>query len=265
MISIWFMISIWDTLDCREETYLVEHGDSSPLQQHIILGDHPHTNNNYMSDDGGRLIDPQVVEIPTVVPDGWCSVMSTNDYLPWVPVDELLVKFLGLTKAYETFQSYSWLQIFMIAFPDAFMIDNNTEGDRQWQGTWRVGRLRPPDRSVFIAYNRIGVDHQRPTVEALGMTESILGHGIEDISEVDTYSDSHWDEDGGISTVTSRAHQQLVGIGSDGLPNLTWDPGVHLVSSLLHLMRIQEWRIHYVYFEQTVMIRVVQHQHDGPC
>ena len=69
----------------------------------IILGDQPHTNNNYMSDDGGRLIEPQVVDIPTFVPDGWCSVMSTNDYLPWVPVDELLVKFLGLTKAYKTF------------------------------------------------------------------------------------------------------------------------------------------------------------------
>jgi hypothetical protein len=53
------------------------------------------------------------------------------------------------------------------------------------------------------------------------MMESILGHGIEDISEVDTYSDSHWDEDGGLSTVTNRAHQQLVRIGSDGLPNLT--------------------------------------------
>jgi hypothetical protein len=60
--------------------------------------------------------------------------------------------------------------------------------------------------SVFIAYRRIGVDHQRQIVEALGMKKSILGHGIEDISEVDTYSDSHWDEDGGISTVTSRSH-----------------------------------------------------------
>jgi hypothetical protein len=79
--------------------------------------------------------------------------------------------------------------------------------------------LRPPDKSVFIAYSRIGVDHQRQTVEASGMMESILGHGIEDILEVDTYSDSHWDEDGGLSTVTSRAHQQLVGIGSDALPN----------------------------------------------
>jgi hypothetical protein len=61
-----------------------------------------------------------------------------------------------------------------------------------------------------------------------------------------------------ISIVTSRAQQQLVGIGSDELPNLTWDTGVHLVNSLFHLMRIQEWRVQYGYFEQTVMIRVEQ-------
>jgi hypothetical protein len=206
-----------------------------------------------------------LVEIPTVVADGWCSVMSTGDYLPWVLVDELLVKSWGLTKAYDTFQSYIWLQTFMVAFPDTFIIDNSVGGARQWQGTWRVGRLRPPDRSVLIAYNRIGVGHQGQTVEALGVMESILGHGTEDISEVTTYSDSHWDEGGGISTVTSRAHQQLVGIGSNELPNLTWDPGVHWVDSLFHLMRIHAWRVQYGYFEQTVMIRVEQHQHDGPC
>jgi hypothetical protein len=73
--------------------------------------------------------------------------------------------------------------------------------------------------------------------------ESILGHGTEDISEVATYSDSHWDEGGGISIVTSRAHQQLVGIGSNELPNLTWDLGVHWFKILFHLMRIQEWRV----------------------
>ena len=60
-------------------------------------------------------------------------------------------------------------------------------------------------------------------------------------------------------------HQQLVGIGSDELPNLTWDPEVHGVKSLFHLMRIQEWRVQSGYFEQTVMIRVEQHRHDGPC
>jgi hypothetical protein len=153
----------------------------------------------------------------------------------------------------------------MIVFPDTFIIDSNTGGVRQWQGTWRVGRTRPLDRSVLIAFVRIGVDHQGQTVEAMGMMGSILGHGKEDISEVATYSDSHWDKGRVLSTVTSRAHQQLVGIGSDELPNLTWDLGVHLVNSLFHLMRIQEWRVQYGYFEQTVMIRVEQHRHDGPC
>ena len=87
------------------------------------------------------------------------------------------------------------------------------------------------------------MDHQGQTVEILGMMESVLGHGIEDNSEVSTYSDSHWDEGGQISTVTSRAHQQLVGIGSDELPNLTWDMGIHWVKNLFHLMRIHEWRV----------------------
>jgi hypothetical protein len=39
------------------------------------------------------------------------------------------------------------------------------------------------------------------------MMESVLGHGIEDNSEVATYSHSHWDEGGRIPTVTNRAHQ----------------------------------------------------------
>jgi hypothetical protein len=45
-----------DALDCREETYLVEHGDSSPLQQYIDLGDHLHSSNSCMSEDGWRVI-----------------------------------------------------------------------------------------------------------------------------------------------------------------------------------------------------------------
>jgi hypothetical protein len=32
--------------------------------------------------------------------------MSTGDSSPWVPVDEILVKSLGLTEVYDTFQSY---------------------------------------------------------------------------------------------------------------------------------------------------------------
>jgi hypothetical protein len=76
----------------------------------------------------------------------------------------------------------------MMAFPDTFIIDSNTGGARQWQGARRVGRIRPPNRSVLIEYIKIGVDHQGQTVKALGMMESILGHGTEDISEVATYS-----------------------------------------------------------------------------
>jgi hypothetical protein len=126
----------------------------------------------------------------------------------------------------------------MIDFPDTFIIDNSTGGARQWQGTWRVGRLRSPDRSVLIAYIRIGVDHQGKIVEALDVMENILGHVTEDISKIATYSDSHWDEGGWILTITSRAHQQLLGIGSDELPNFTCDLRVHWVNSLFHLMRI---------------------------
>jgi hypothetical protein len=66
--------------------------------------------------------------------------MTTGEYLPWVPVDELLVESLGLTKACDTFQSYSQLQMFLLAFPDTFIIDNNMReidsgrGHGEWLG-----------------------------------------------------------------------------------------------------------------------------------
>jgi hypothetical protein len=129
-----------DALDCREETHLVEHGDSSSLQQYIVLGVHLPSGSSYMSDDGGRMIDQHFVELQTVVPDGWILVMSTGDYSPWVSVDELLVKSLGLTKVYDTFQSYIQLYLFMLSFTNTFIIHSSIGGDKQWQGTWRVGR-----------------------------------------------------------------------------------------------------------------------------
>ena len=81
----------------------MEHGYASPLQQHIVLRDHLHSSSNYRSDDGWRVIDQHFVELPPVVPNGWGSVMTTCEYLSWVPVDELLVESLGLTKVYDTF------------------------------------------------------------------------------------------------------------------------------------------------------------------
>jgi hypothetical protein len=69
-------------------------------------------------------------QLPPVIPIDWESVRNTGEYLPWVPVDELLVESLRLTKAYDTFQSYSRLQMCLSAFPDTFIIDDNVRGDR---------------------------------------------------------------------------------------------------------------------------------------
>jgi hypothetical protein len=69
----------------------------------------------------------------------------------------------------------------MMAFPNTFIVDSSTGGARQWLGAWRVGRQRPPNMSILIAYIKIGVDHQGQIVEALGMMESILGDGTDDI------------------------------------------------------------------------------------
>jgi hypothetical protein len=68
---------------------------------------------------------------------------------------------------------------------------------------------------------------------------SIIGQGIADISEGDTDTDSHEDEHGGLQTVISMTHEQLAGIGSDKIPSLPWDPGVHFVSRLFHFMMTQ--------------------------
>jgi hypothetical protein len=220
-----------DTLDGREETYLIEHGYSSLLQQCIDLGDHLHSINSCMSDDGWRVVDQQFEELPLIVPG------SLDDYSPWVPLDEIFVQSWGLTKSYDTFQSYSRLYMFLLSFPDTFVMDNNIGGDKQWQWTRRVVRSGSPDSSACIAYNMIGVDHQRQIVETLGVMVSIVGHGIADISEGDIDSDE--DEHGGIPTVTRMTHEKLVAIGSDEIPSFPWDPRAHLVSRLFHLMMAQ--------------------------
>jgi hypothetical protein len=59
-----YMIMQEDTRACMgiQETYLVEHGDlcgerSSPLQQHMDLGDYLLSSISHMSDDRGSVID----------------------------------------------------------------------------------------------------------------------------------------------------------------------------------------------------------------
>jgi hypothetical protein len=106
--------------------------------------------------------------------------MTTGEYLSWIPMDELLVESLGLTKACGIFQSYSQLQMFLVAFPDTFIIDNNMRRDRQWQRAWRVCRPRPHDKSIFTASSRIEVDCHRQPVETWCVMVSIIGQVIAD-------------------------------------------------------------------------------------
>jgi hypothetical protein len=105
-----------EVLDCREETQLVEHGDTSPLQQHIVLRDHLNNINDCMRDEGWRVVDQQLEELPPVVPDYLGSVMNTCEYLPWVLVGEILVESLRLNKEYDTFHPTISYKCFCYAF-----------------------------------------------------------------------------------------------------------------------------------------------------
>jgi hypothetical protein len=81
--------------------------DATPLQHHIVRGDHLYRISNCMGDERYRLVDPQLEELHLVVLDDWEPVMSTGEYVPWMPVDELLIDSLRLTKACDALQIYS--------------------------------------------------------------------------------------------------------------------------------------------------------------
>ena len=63
------------------------------------MRDHFHHFSNCMGDERWRLVEQQLEELLPVVLDDWDSVMTTDKHLSWIPMDELLVKSLGLTKA----------------------------------------------------------------------------------------------------------------------------------------------------------------------
>jgi hypothetical protein len=96
-------------LPCREETPLGEHADVTPLRQHLAMRDHLHHISSCMGNERWRLVDQQWKELRPVLLDDWDSVMTTGEYLSWIPMDELMVESLGLTKACDIFQSYSQL------------------------------------------------------------------------------------------------------------------------------------------------------------
>jgi hypothetical protein len=110
---------------CREETHLGEHASVTPLQQHLVMRDHFHHFSSCMGDERWRLVEKQLEELLPVVLDGGDSVMTTGEHRSWIPMDELLVKSLGLTKACDALQSYSELQICLLPFSDMFIIDSS--------------------------------------------------------------------------------------------------------------------------------------------
>jgi hypothetical protein len=89
-----------------------------------------------------------------------------------------------------------------------------------------VARPRPPNNSIFTASSWIEVDRHRQLVETWCMMVSIMGPEIAD-------------EHRGLLTVISLTQEQLEEIGSDKLPSLPWDLGVHLVSRMFYYMMTQ--------------------------
>jgi hypothetical protein len=114
--------------------HLGEYADVTHLQQHIVVGDHFHHFSSCMGDERWRLVDQQSEELLPVVLDGWNSVKTTGEDLSWIPMDELLVESFGLTKACDTSQSYSQLQMFLLDCPDMFIIESRKRRDRSWLG-----------------------------------------------------------------------------------------------------------------------------------
>jgi hypothetical protein len=109
----------------REETHLGEHAGATPLQQHMVMRSHLHHFSSCLGDGRWRVVYQQLEELLPIVPDDWGLVMTTGEQLSWIPMDELLVESLGLTKACDAFQSYSQLQICLLSFSDTFIIDSS--------------------------------------------------------------------------------------------------------------------------------------------
>jgi hypothetical protein len=84
--------------------------------------------------------------------------------------------------------------MFLLAYPDTFIIDNSMRRDRPWLKAWRVSRVRLHDRSNFTAYSRSEVDHVSQTVETWCVMVRI-------IDQVMT------DEHKGLLTVISLKHE----------------------------------------------------------
>jgi hypothetical protein len=164
----------------REGTHLGEHAGATPWQQHMILRPHLHYFSSCLGEGRWRVVYQQLEELLPIVPDDWGLVMTTGKKLSWIPMDELLVESLGLTRACDAFQSYSQLLMFLLACPSTFIIDNSMRRDRLWLREWRVSRLRLHDMGTFTAYSRSELDCVRQTIETWYVTVSLIDQVMKD-------------------------------------------------------------------------------------
>jgi hypothetical protein len=256
---------------CREETHLGEHADVTPLQQHLVMKDHFHHFTSCMGDGRWRLVDQLPEELLSIVPDGWDSVMTTGEHLSWILMDELLVESLGLTKACDTFQSYSQLQICLLSFFDTFIIDNSMRRiEDEHRGLLTVISLTqeqleeiesdklptlPWDPGVHLASRRSDYMVTQVSPESHTLHQGSVWRGSARICPT---------ERGILSLLVITPRRGYVWIGTSTIE----------VSSLIQFIdnrsnghryfswRAQERRIQDVCREQTVRVRVVQWNHE---
>jgi hypothetical protein len=216
------------------------------------------------------LVDQQSEGLLPVVLDGWDSVMTTGEYLSWIPMDELLVESLGLTKACDTSQSYSQLQICLLSFSDTFIIDNS------------MRRIADEHRGLLTV-----ISLTQEQLEEIGSDKFPTlpwDPGVHLASRMSYYMVTQ------VAPESHTLHQGLVWSGSAGICLIERGNFSLLVIMIGHgdgwtgtsftkislqiqfldnrfgghryfSLRIQERRIRYVCREQTVMVIVVQGQH----
>jgi hypothetical protein len=253
----------------REETHLGEHAGATPLQQHMVMRSHLHHFSSCLGDGRWKGVYQRLEELLLIVPNDGGLVMTTGEQLSWIPMDKLLVESLGLTKACDAFQSYSQLQICLLSFSDMFIIDSSMRS---------------------IADEHIGI------LTVISLTQEQL----EEIGS-DKLPSLPWDPEvhfvstmfmlNQIAPKSHTLHLGLVWSGSAGTCPMERDLSFRLVtmiehgdvcigtsstevSSLIHFMdnrsnghgyfswRTQERRVQDVCRGQTVMVRVVQCQHE---
>jgi hypothetical protein len=146
----------------------------------MILRPQLHYFSSSLGEGRWRVVYQQLEELLLIVPNDWGLVMTTGEQLSGILMDEIMVESLGLTKACDAFQSYSQLQMFLLAHPDTFITHSSMRRDRSWLREWRVNRPRLHDRSTFTTYSRSAVDCVRQTVETWYVMVSIIDQVMTD-------------------------------------------------------------------------------------